>query len=68
MEVCIPDNRKYEKAIGILYDMGGFFWTRPTHVLVLISRKLRPSRSRITTSFSTSILGPLMPPTDFSKS
>jgi hypothetical protein len=33
--VHIPDNDKYAKALGMLYRMGGIFWTRPTHVLVI---------------------------------
>jgi hypothetical protein len=33
--VEIPDNKKYEKALGMLYRMGGMFRTRPTHVLVI---------------------------------
>jgi hypothetical protein len=33
MKVRIPDNKKYEKALEILYQMGGFFWSWPDHVL-----------------------------------
>jgi hypothetical protein len=35
MEIRIPDNKKYAKALGILYQMGGMFRTRPTHVLIV---------------------------------
>ncbi len=35
MDVHIPDNNKYAKALDILYQMGGLFRTRPTHVLVV---------------------------------
>lgn len=34
-EVHIPDDLKYERALGLLYRMGGLFRTRPTHVLVI---------------------------------
>jgi hypothetical protein len=33
--VHIPDNDKYGKALSLLFSMGGLFWTRPTHVLVI---------------------------------
>ena len=33
--VEIPEDRKYEKAVGLLLRMGGMFRTRPTHVLVV---------------------------------
>jgi hypothetical protein len=33
--VEIPDEKKYTKAIGLLLQMGGFFWTRPTRRLVV---------------------------------
>jgi hypothetical protein len=35
MEVQIPNNKKYAKALEILYQLGGMFRTRPTHVLVV---------------------------------
>ena len=34
-EVQIPDDTKYERALGLLYRMGGLFRTKPTHVLVV---------------------------------
>jgi hypothetical protein len=34
-KVQILDNRKYGKALGLLHRMGGIFWTRPTHVLII---------------------------------
>lgn len=33
--VQILDNTKYGKALGLLYGMGGMFWTRPFHKLVI---------------------------------
>jgi hypothetical protein len=33
--VQIKDEKKYTKAIGLLFSMGGFFWTRPTRQLVV---------------------------------
>ncbi len=33
--VHIPDDKKYVKAIGLLYQMGGMFSTRPTRKLVI---------------------------------
>jgi hypothetical protein len=35
LAVQIVDNTKYEKALGLLYRMGGMFRTRPTHVLLI---------------------------------
>jgi len=34
-EVQIPDDTKYERALGLLYRIGGLFRTKPTHVLVI---------------------------------
>ena len=34
-EVQIHDDTKYERALGLLYRMGGLFRTKPTHVLVV---------------------------------
>jgi hypothetical protein len=31
----IKDEKKYTKAIGLLYEMGGMFHTRPTRRLVV---------------------------------
>ena len=33
--VQIPDEKKYVKAIGLLYEMGGGFSSRPTRRLVI---------------------------------
>jgi len=35
MRVRIPDNKKYARALDILFQGGGLFWTRPTHVLIV---------------------------------
>jgi hypothetical protein len=35
LEVQILDDSKYEKALVLLYRMGGMFRTRPFHKLVL---------------------------------
>jgi hypothetical protein len=40
-EVQIPDDRKYERALGLLYRMGGLFRTKPTHMLVVGDTQLR---------------------------
>jgi len=33
--IQITDEKKYAKAIDLLYEMGGLFWTRPTRRLVV---------------------------------
>lgn len=33
--IQIKDEKKYAKAIGLLYEMGGLFHTRPTHRIIV---------------------------------
>jgi hypothetical protein len=35
MEVHIPEDSKYAKALRILYETGGNFQTKPTHILLV---------------------------------
>jgi hypothetical protein len=39
--VQITDEKKYAKALGLLYDMGGIFRTKPTQQLVIGSAQLQ---------------------------
>jgi hypothetical protein len=42
--IQIPDAMKYRKAIGLLYDMGGIFRTKPTRQLVVGPAQLQALR------------------------
>jgi hypothetical protein len=42
--VQINDEKKYAKAIGLLYDLGGIFRTRPTRQLVVGPNQLQALR------------------------
>jgi hypothetical protein len=43
--VQILDDKKYRKAIGLLYDMGGIFRTKPTRQLVVGPYQLQVLRA-----------------------
>ena len=42
--VQFTDDKKYDKAIGLLYEMGGIFRTKPTRQLVIGPAQLQALR------------------------